>query len=286
MSGDGEHEAYALSRSKDYVYVPSNGAYFNMLDQHAESTEGDVKLPYVVLGSPGSGKSALLANWVQRRKLTKHRDEFLFQHYVGSSPKSKTLFNLLSRLESQIRIQFNLRDMEVPTSENRLRWALKRFLSSAAKKMYPVRIVIVLDGVDKLTGETAAADTMHWMPSELPPGVRFILSTDEYDKYEPASAVPSDDSGPRLHRTWTELKRRGCPFLRVEPLTMDVRHSIIEAFTTKYRRDENDIVRGLEIEEDQIFKLATAKAASQPMFLRTILYVLRLHVEINRDQWK
>lgn len=283
MSGDGEHEAYALSRSKDYVYVPSNGAYFNMLDQHAESTEGDVKLPYVVLGSPGSGKSALLANWVQRRKLTKHRDEFLFQHYVGSSPKSKTLFNLLSRLESQIRIQFNLRDMEVPTSENRLRWALKRFLSSAAKKMYPVRIVIVLDGVDKLTGETAAADTMHWMPSELPPGVRFILSTDEYDKYEPASAVPSDDSGPRLHRTWTELKRRGCPFLRVEPLTMDVRHSIIEAFTTKYRRDENDIVRGLEIEEDQIFKLATAKAASQPMFLRTILYVLRLHVEINRD---
>jgi hypothetical protein len=282
MSGDGEHEAFALSRSSNFVFEPSNDTYFSALDSHAESTEGDVKLPYVVLGSPGSGKSALLANWVQRRKLTKHRDEFLFQHYVGSSPKSKTLFNLLSRLESHLKDKFQLREMEVPTSEVRLRWALRRFLSSAAKKMYPVRIVIVLDGVDKLTGETAAADTMHWMPSELPPGVRFILSTDEYDKYEASGSSPSDEAA-RLHRTWTELKRRGCPFLRVESLTMDVRHSIIEAFTAKYKRKEGDRVPGLEIKEDQIFKLATAAAASQPMFLRTILYVLRLSVEINKD---
>ena len=134
MSGDGEHEAFALSRSSNFVFEPSNDTYFSALDSHAESTEGDVKLPYVVLGSPGSGKSALLANWVQRRKLTKHRDEFLFQHYVGSSPKSKTLFNLLSRLESHLKDKFQLREMEVPTSEVRLRWALRRFLSSAAKK--------------------------------------------------------------------------------------------------------------------------------------------------------
>ena len=72
--------------------------------------------------------------------------------------------------------------VEVPKSEERLRWSLSRFLSSAAKKHVPARIVIVLDGVNKLLGESAAADTMHWLPTELPPGVRFILSTSEFDK--------------------------------------------------------------------------------------------------------
>ena len=91
------HEAFAVSRSEDYVYCPGDESYFSKLDQHAETIEGDAKLPFVILGSPGCGKSALLANWVQRRKKTKHRDEFLFQHFVGCSPKSKQLSHLLFR---------------------------------------------------------------------------------------------------------------------------------------------------------------------------------------------
>ena len=70
---------FAASRSTDYIYEePSkDAAAFAALDAHAETIEGDVKLPLVVTGAPGCGKSALLANWVNRRSKTKHRDEFL-----------------------------------------------------------------------------------------------------------------------------------------------------------------------------------------------------------------
>jgi hypothetical protein len=36
----------------------------------------------------GSGKSALLANWTAKRREHRHRDEFLFQHFVGCSTPS------------------------------------------------------------------------------------------------------------------------------------------------------------------------------------------------------
>jgi len=320
------HEAFASSRSSDFVYVPGDEAHYHRLDQHAETIEGDVRDPYVVLGPPGSGKSALLANWVERRRQTKHRDEFLFQHFVGCSPRSKQLSHLLFRLETALKEFFGLREMEVPKSEERLRWSLSRFLYSAAKKQTPARIVIVLDGVDKLLGETASADSLHWLPTQLEPGVRFILSTTEYEKYGVNGAHPLD--GSRLQRTWMELMRRRCPYLRVEPLTMDVRHSIIEAFLDKSNREAQGALRPpgspdmrgdldrkasssslvgdhgrlgspagwmgsgpdgapgefqplLDLNSANRFKIATAKPSSQPMFLRTILYALRLGVEMS-----
>ena len=54
--------------------------------------------------------------------------------------------------------------------------------------------MIVLDGVNKLLGESAAADTMHWLPTELQPGVRFILSTSEFDKYSANGVEPPEGS--------------------------------------------------------------------------------------------
>lgn len=42
-----EHEAFAASRSSDYVYVPINDVNFTTLDKHAETIEMDSKLPLV-----------------------------------------------------------------------------------------------------------------------------------------------------------------------------------------------------------------------------------------------
>lgn len=76
------------SRVSQYVFVPTKEAYFSILDQYADTVEGDVKKPLVLVGNEGSGKSALLANWVAKRREHKHRDEFLFQHFVGCSAQS------------------------------------------------------------------------------------------------------------------------------------------------------------------------------------------------------
>jgi chromosomal replication initiation ATPase DnaA len=83
-----EHEAFAASRVSQYVFVPTKDVYFQTLDQHADTLEGDTKAPLVLVGEEGSGKSALLANWVAKRREHKHRDEFLFQHYVGCTTQS------------------------------------------------------------------------------------------------------------------------------------------------------------------------------------------------------
>lgn len=76
------------SRVLQYVFVPTKEDTFTLLDQHADTLEGDVKPPLVIVGSEGSGKSALLANWVAKRREHKHRDEFLFNHFVGCSSQS------------------------------------------------------------------------------------------------------------------------------------------------------------------------------------------------------
>jgi L-fucose isomerase-like protein len=84
-----------FSRVTQYVFVPTKDIYFNTLDQHADTLEGDVKPPLVLVGNEGSGKSALLANWVSRRREHKHRDEFLFQHFVGCTTQSLEVDYLL-----------------------------------------------------------------------------------------------------------------------------------------------------------------------------------------------
>ncbi len=90
-----EHEAFAASRVSQYVYVPTKDLYFQTLDQHADTLEGDVKPPLVLVGEEGSGKSALLANWVAKRREHKHRDEFLFQHFVGCTTQSLEVSHVL-----------------------------------------------------------------------------------------------------------------------------------------------------------------------------------------------
>jgi len=268
-----EHQAFAASRSSDYVYETGSRVAFHALDSHAETIEGDVKLPFVITGAAGCGKSALLANWVSLRRKTKHRDEFLFQHFVGCSPQSKQLAHLLHRLESALKEHFQLREMEIPTSEERLRWSLNRFLTAAGKKQFPARIVIVLDAVNCLLGESSTANTLHWLPSQLPQGVRIIVSTVELEQFGSNPEGLFDES--RIHRTYTELRRRKCPTIHLQPLSVEVRHLIINSFLATNQQSLQ------LLKQAQQFRIVTAKASSQPLFLRTVLYALRLGSEMS-----
>ena len=77
------------------MFVPTRDLLFTILDQHADTVENDVKPPLVILGNEGSGKSAFLANWVYRRRDHKHKEEFLFQHFVGCSARSSQVLFLI-----------------------------------------------------------------------------------------------------------------------------------------------------------------------------------------------
>jgi len=90
---DRDHEAYARSRRTDF-YV-GRDAYFNRLDAFARDGANGCGL--TVLGESGGGKSALLANWVARWRQA-HPNDFVIQHYIGSSAMSAGHLALMRRL--------------------------------------------------------------------------------------------------------------------------------------------------------------------------------------------
>jgi hypothetical protein len=258
-----EHEAFAASRVSQYVFVPTKEAYFSVLDQYADTVEGDVKKPLVLVGNEGSGKSALLANWVAKRREHKHRDEFLFQHFVGCSAQSLQLAHTLSRLETALAKFFHFNRMKVPDTEVELRWSLNRFLEAASKKHSPARIVIIIDGVHNLKSEGSPDGALYWLPTELPKCVRFIISTVEHDRYQKGRKENSP------HHTFVELVRRQCQIERIVPLSVTTCHSVINAFRNLYSQS-------FELTEAQQFKIVTANSSTQPMYLRIILQAIRL----------
>jgi len=267
-----EHAAYAASRSSSYVYVPPN-VDDSALSNYADTLDVLQPLPLVILGERGSGKSSLLSTWLQKREAKKAREEFLFMHFAGCSPRSGQLQNMLNRLVTALKSHFQLREMEVPKSEEGLRWSLGRFLAASAAKCRRGRIVIVIDGADVIQGEGVQRGMLHWLPTDLPSCVRFILSTAEFDKGS-SSSNGGKGGFRRLHRTFTELSRRKCPVLRLESLGVEVRHGIINEFQSKFQQS-------FELNDKQAFKIVTARPSSEPLFLRTVLYALSLGVEMS-----
>ncbi|CAM9153609.1 unnamed protein product [Ascophyllum nodosum] len=259
-----EHEAFAGSRSSDYVYVPINVLDFATLDKHAETIEMDTKLPLVLVGETGIGKNALLSNWVKRRTTTKHRNEFLFQYFAGASTRAKQLSHMLHKLETALKEFFQLREMDVPSSEERLIWSLNRFLAAAAKKYHPARIVIVIDGIFSVKGLEMPAGALHWLPTELPAGVRLIVST---------IANTGNGDAQKPHRTFVELLRRQCPVLMMEAMNGECQESIIDAFMNMHPNE-------LYLTKKQARRIINLEVLSKPLYLRTLLYALRQGVAL------
>ena len=117
VSHQDEHEAFAASSVSQYVFCQTKDTFFNTLAQPADTAYSDVKPPLVVVGNDGSGKSALLSNWVAKRREHLHRDEFLFQHFVGCTTPSLSLAHTLQRLETKLKDFYQLREMKVPDTE-------------------------------------------------------------------------------------------------------------------------------------------------------------------------
>jgi len=153
--------------------------------------------------------------------------------------------------------------MKVPDTEEELRWSLNRFLANAAKKHNPARIIIILDGINRLKCEGMPDGSLHWLPTELPPCVRFMVSTVEFER------GPRGVQSLQEHRTFIELTRRVCPLLRIDPMNQSVRSQVITDFGLM-----NDAT--FTLTEGQQFKIISSPATQQPMYLRSLLQAIRL----------
>ena len=90
-----DHEAFAAMRRRTYINRP---AYFVALDRHVNGVGG----PLLLLGDSGSGKSALIANWVEHWRKA-HPQDFIFQHYIGGTSDGAVHWKLMTRLMAEIK---------------------------------------------------------------------------------------------------------------------------------------------------------------------------------------
>src|SRR5580693_8111674 len=120
-----DQEAFAETRRRTYV---GRLDYFETLDRHAA---GD-GAPLVLLGDSGSGKSALLSNWIDHWREA-HPNDFIFPHDISSTPGGTGHWQLMTRLIAEIKRWSGDSD-EAPHSHNDLLRNFTLWLAKARLK--------------------------------------------------------------------------------------------------------------------------------------------------------
>jgi len=236
-----DHEAFAETRRRTYIGRPD---HFEALDRHVAADD----VPLVLLGESGGGKSALLANWIARWH-TAHRDDFIFQHYIGGTPDSANHWRLMSRLIAEIK-RWSDDPEELPGSHDDLLKTFPVWLAKARinAERDGVRCIIVLDALNQLEDHDHAR-LLGWLPSHPFNGaLRLVVSTLPGDTLE--AATP-----------------RGWKTLRVEPLTGDERRRMIERYLARF---------GKKLDTHRLGRIAAASVAANPLYLKILLDELRV----------
>jgi tetratricopeptide (TPR) repeat protein len=231
-----DHEAYAQSRERVYIARPD---YFAKLDAHADGA-GDQ--PLVILGESGSGKSALLANWVTHYRQT-HPDVLILQHYIGATPYSADWAAMLRRIMGEFKRHFNIQQ-DIPDKTDALRSStFANWLHMAAAKG---RVVLVLDALNQLEDRDGAPDLV-WLPPVLPENVRLIVST-----------LPG--------RPLNETRKRRWPTMEVEMLSQAERERLIGEHLSQYAK---------VLSPARVQRIASTPQSGNPLYLHVLLDELR-----------
>lgn len=207
----------------------------------------------VVLGESGSGKSALLAAWINQRVPLP-----LFFHFTGATAGSVSGAALLRRLLSIL-----LRDGVVPPTET---------LPPSNEEMaevLPVWLerlsargggILLFDAVNQLASNFDRE--LWWWPEEWPANVRVIFST-----------LPGDSLRAMKRRGWLAEES----VIHVPSLTPEEKRELLNAYLRRFSRS---VDRALQE------RVLAAPQTANALFLRTILDELRLrsrHEDLGTD---
>jgi tetratricopeptide (TPR) repeat protein len=243
------HEAYARSRRLAFI------GREDLLKQMTGHVNSGGK-PLVLVGESGCGKSALLAEWVARWRKDNPED-FVIQHYIGSSPDSSDWQGLIRRILGELKRAYNIPD-ELPIQPDALCTALNDWLAKAAGKG---RIILVLDALNQLTDADTAHQLGGWLPVVFPANVQVLVSS-------------------RADDTLEAVRRRRWPELNVPLFDKTDIAPAARAYLKLFAKRPDDCM---------LHALETAPAATNALYLRTVLDELRQFGEheelLNRTAW-
>jgi tetratricopeptide (TPR) repeat protein len=246
--------------------------------------QGDDRVPCLVTGPVGIGKSALLAELVTRlqneptsRPSTPSKAEtslepsfaadlvrrgnsesepsaesvadwVILSHFVGASEGSTDLGRTLRRLAQEISRQFKL-PTPIPEDLDNLKAAFRGLLFDVPKSS---RLLLVIDAVDQLD-PFGQSHELFWLPEELPPHVKLIVS------------APSDLPLGR-NAVWQALGRRVLVRREVPPLGEPEGREILRQVPS---------LAGKALGEDQAHLFLACPATTNPLYLRVALEEMR-----------
>ncbi|MFC1634703.1 tetratricopeptide repeat protein [Planctomycetota bacterium] len=235
------HEYFAEIRRRTYI---GRDDYFKTLDRHIESDGG----PLVVLGDSGSGKTALLAKWIAHWR-KEHPGDFIFQHYIGSTPDSADHWRLMRRLMAEIK-QWSDDPDELPTSHDDILRDFRLWLSKARLKAQwdSVRCILILDALNQLEDQDNSR-LLGWLPPDAFSGpLRLIVST-----------LPGD--------TLNAVQKYGWETLHIEKLTENERRRMIVDYLKRF---------GKKLDPAPIDRIIAVPATANPLYLKILLDELRI----------
>jgi WD40 repeat protein len=217
---------------------------------HLETGEGTL----LMVGPGGVGKSAVLVAAVNEFR-HRHPDRFAFIHFAGAASGSTAPAILTRRLVEALSQHAGMTE-PLPEQDSALRAMMPDTMAKAAQRG-PISIVV--DALDQLDLEPGS-DVLDWLPTELPPGVRVVVSVADGPTH---AAVLK--RGTRMHE------------LRIEPLPDADRRTLVRSRLAQYRKrlGEDPPAEGMS-------RLVTKRDAGLPLYLVLACEELRVYGVFER----
>ncbi|MCD4785059.1 MAG: DUF4062 domain-containing protein [Candidatus Eremiobacteraeota bacterium] len=248
------HDRFVESRLQ--VYVGREKIHNELMGY----INGEARVPMVVPGPSGSGKSAIMGK-LNSHLIDRGYISFVMGHFVGASPQSSNLRSTLRRFCLALRERFNLSQTteregqepevaprEVPEEPEKLPEAFREFLASVPEGE---RVVFIIDALNQMDKEYHAHD-VRWLPRKLPPNVKIVVSCIEGEK-----------DGDAILEI---LRNRKCRERKVESLTPKERFRIVTKVPSLSART---------LDGKQVGLLLSNSATENPLYLLVALEELR-----------
>jgi WD40 repeat protein len=205
----------------------------DLIEKIVKDANRKAKLPLVLFGVSGAGKSAVMAR-VSSELSARASGSVVVNRFIGASPGSSALQPLLRSLCGEIASRYEISE-PVPVSTEDLVHALPRFCAHATRER---PLIVLVDALDQLSDADRAFD-LSWLPSALPPYTSFVVSILERD----------GAAGRALRSARTRLPERR--FERIAPLQVSEGASILDAWLLEAGRtltgsQRNDVLSKFE----------------------------------------
>jgi NACHT domain- and WD repeat-containing protein len=159
------HAAFGIERARLFR------GRTDVLQRIASYVEQPNGKPLAVFGSGGAGKSTVMARAAQGA--AERFPDAVVLRFIGATPDSSNGRSLLDSLSREISRRFDGDESTIPSDYREL---VQDFPSRLALASESRPLVVILDALDQLS-DAEGASSLSWLPFELPPGVRMIVST-------------------------------------------------------------------------------------------------------------